>query len=134
MVMTMAQKKPKILIVDDRVENLYALDKLLKKLDVETVQALSGAEALNLTLDEDGLRFLQTEPFQCSSLTLDRFNQQPGRPVLWRLLLMQCMGEYHVTIVLDPISGEILPTPEGWGWDASPRDSPEVMASLRPGC
>ena len=49
----MAQEKPKILIVDDRAENLYALDKLLKTLDVEVVQALSGAEALNLTLEHD---------------------------------------------------------------------------------
>ena len=29
----MAQEKPKILTVDDRAENLYALDKLLKTLD-----------------------------------------------------------------------------------------------------
>jgi len=49
----MAQEKPKILIVDDRAENLYALDKLLKTLDVEVVQALSGAEALNMTLEHD---------------------------------------------------------------------------------
>ena len=50
---TMAQEKPKILTVDDRAENLYALDKLLKTLDLEVVQALSGAEALNLTLEHD---------------------------------------------------------------------------------
>jgi signal transduction histidine kinase/CheY-like chemotaxis protein len=53
MVITMAQEKPKILTVDDRAENLYALDKLLKTLDVEVIQALSGAEALNLTLEHD---------------------------------------------------------------------------------
>ena len=33
------------------LENLYALNKLLKQLDVEVIQALSGAEALNLTLE-----------------------------------------------------------------------------------
>src|SRR5512136_3083979 len=53
MVTTMAEEKPKILTVDDRAENLYALEKLLKALDVEVVQALSGAEALNLTLEHD---------------------------------------------------------------------------------
>jgi signal transduction histidine kinase/CheY-like chemotaxis protein len=47
------QNKPKILIVDDKPENLYALEKLLKKLDVEVVQAFSGAEALNLALEHD---------------------------------------------------------------------------------
>ncbi len=45
--------KPKILIVDDRPENLYVLEKLLKELDVEVIQALSGVEALNLTLEHD---------------------------------------------------------------------------------
>src|SRR5512145_2261838 len=49
----MPQELPKILIVDDRPENLYALEKLLKVLDVKVVQALSGAEALNLTLEQD---------------------------------------------------------------------------------
>jgi signal transduction histidine kinase len=39
--------------VDDRQENLYILDRMLKTLDVEVVQALSGAEALNLALEHD---------------------------------------------------------------------------------
>ena len=45
--------KPKILIVDDKPENLFALSKLLQALDVEVGQALSGVEALNLTLEHD---------------------------------------------------------------------------------
>src|SRR5512136_3415420 len=53
MVTTMAEEKPKILTVDDRAENLYALERLLKNLDVEVIKALSGAEALNLTLEHD---------------------------------------------------------------------------------
>ncbi len=47
----MDQQKPKILIVDDRPENLYALQKLLNKLEVTIYPALSGAEALELTLE-----------------------------------------------------------------------------------
>ncbi|MBK9053175.1 MAG: response regulator [Chloroflexi bacterium] len=47
----MDQQKPKILIVDDRPENLYALQKLLNKLDITIYPALSGAEALELTLE-----------------------------------------------------------------------------------
>jgi signal transduction histidine kinase len=46
-------KKSKILIVDDRPENLYTLDMLLKGLNVEVWQALSGTEALSLTLQHD---------------------------------------------------------------------------------
>jgi two-component system sensor histidine kinase/response regulator len=49
----MAHDKPEVLIVDDRQENLYILDRMLKALDVKVVQALSGAEALNLALEHD---------------------------------------------------------------------------------
>jgi signal transduction histidine kinase len=49
----MIRMKPKILIVDDKTENLYTLEMLLRKLDVEVVRALSGAEALALTLEHD---------------------------------------------------------------------------------
>ncbi|MBI1880782.1 MAG: hybrid sensor histidine kinase/response regulator [Chloroflexi bacterium] len=45
--------RSKILIVDDRPENLFALEQLLKELDVEVHQALSGFGALNLTLEHD---------------------------------------------------------------------------------
>lgn len=49
----MTQTKPKILIVDDKPENLYALEKLLQKLDVEVIRALSGNDALALALEHD---------------------------------------------------------------------------------
>jgi signal transduction histidine kinase len=49
----MPAELPKILIVDDRPENLYALEKLLKELNVKVVQSTSGAEALNLSLEQD---------------------------------------------------------------------------------
>ncbi|UII31012.1 response regulator [Fulvivirga ulvae] len=43
----------KILMVDDRPENLIALDRLLRHLDVELFKAESGNEALRLTLHHD---------------------------------------------------------------------------------
>jgi len=43
----------KILIVDDKPPNLYALEQLLKELDVEVVQETSGVEALAQTLEND---------------------------------------------------------------------------------
>ncbi|MEA3444186.1 MAG: response regulator [Bacteroidota bacterium] len=46
-------EKAKILIVDDRIENLIALEKLLRIFDVEFVRALSGNDALTKTLDND---------------------------------------------------------------------------------
>ena len=42
--------KPKILIVDDRPENLVALERVLKDLNVELIKATSGNEALKATL------------------------------------------------------------------------------------
>ncbi len=45
--------KPKILIVDDKPENLFALEKTLQKLDAQVYQAKSGNEALGLTLEHE---------------------------------------------------------------------------------
>ena len=45
--------KPKILIVDDKIENLISLEVVLKNLHVEFVRALSGNEALALTLKHE---------------------------------------------------------------------------------
>jgi len=44
---------PKILLVDDKVENLIALEKVLGALDVEFVRAASGNEALAAILEHD---------------------------------------------------------------------------------
>ncbi|MFZ4578883.1 MAG: response regulator [Myxococcota bacterium] len=44
---------PVILIVDDKKQNLFALDRTLKKVKATVVQALSGDEALALTLKHD---------------------------------------------------------------------------------
>jgi len=46
-------EKPKILIVDDKLANLIALEKVLQILDVQFVRALSGNEALKLTLHHE---------------------------------------------------------------------------------
>lgn len=46
-------EKPRILIVDDKTENLFALNKLLQSLEVVVFQAQSGVEALNLSLTEE---------------------------------------------------------------------------------
>ncbi len=45
----MNEHRPKILIVDDRLENLVALEKLLGGFNVEFIRALSGNEAITLT-------------------------------------------------------------------------------------
>ncbi|MBF0102553.1 MAG: response regulator [Desulfobacterales bacterium] len=49
----MVKKKPSILIVDDVQENLYVLEKILKKIDAEVIKATSGNQALVQTLNHD---------------------------------------------------------------------------------
>jgi two-component system, sensor histidine kinase len=46
-------RKNKILIVDDKLENLIALEKILSSFDVEFERALSGNEALVKTIDHN---------------------------------------------------------------------------------
>jgi signal transduction histidine kinase/CheY-like chemotaxis protein len=45
--------KPKVLIVDDKPQNLYVLEKLLRRQPVEIMQTTSGSEALKLTLEHE---------------------------------------------------------------------------------
>jgi len=45
--------KPEILIVDDRAENLLAMERLLEDVDAEIYTASSGNDALSLVLDHD---------------------------------------------------------------------------------
>jgi signal transduction histidine kinase len=49
----MMTEKQKILIVDDRRENLVALRQVLREVDAEVIEATSGNEALAVTLDHD---------------------------------------------------------------------------------
>ena len=46
-------EKPKILIVDDIPQNLFALEKILQKIEVNVFQANSGKEALGLVLEHE---------------------------------------------------------------------------------
>jgi two-component system, sensor histidine kinase and response regulator len=49
----MTDVKPKVLIVDDKPENLVALEVALKDLQVEIIKAMGGNEALKATLHHD---------------------------------------------------------------------------------
>ena len=49
----MNEQQPKLLIVDDRPENLVAMERVLRKLDTEIFKADSGNAALSLTLRHD---------------------------------------------------------------------------------
>ena len=49
----LSTERPLILLVDDRPENLASLEGILEELDLEMVRALSGNEALRLSLKHD---------------------------------------------------------------------------------
>lgn len=46
-------EKPKILIVDDNINNIYVIEELLADLDIDTVPALSGMEAIQKTMEHE---------------------------------------------------------------------------------
>src|SRR5689334_23034704 len=46
-------KKPKILVVDDRPENLLAVRSVIESLEIDIFEADSGEEALRLVLQHD---------------------------------------------------------------------------------
>ena len=50
-----AEPSPSILLVDDKTENLFVLEKLLKKLEVNLLKASSGNEALSVALQQENL-------------------------------------------------------------------------------
>lgn len=71
---------------------------------------LDSAEALERALDEDGRRFLEEHAgTACSFLSLERDPRSPGRPVVWRLSLGECLNpEWSQDTVIDSITGEVI--------------------------
>ena len=64
-------EKPVFLLVDDKAENLLALEALLRKDDLEIVTALSGQEALELVLKHDiGLAIVDVQMPDMNGLEL----------------------------------------------------------------
>jgi hypothetical protein len=70
---------------------------------------IDSQEALDIMLDQDGFEFIQNKGSeQCSFLKLERLRDRPDQPVVWRLTLTECFGDFVRHIILDPITGEIL--------------------------
>lgn len=68
---TLRSAKPVFLLVDDKVENLLALEALLRRDDLEIVTAQSGREALELVLAHDiGLAIVDVQMPEMNGLEL----------------------------------------------------------------
>jgi hypothetical protein len=68
---------------------------------------LDSAEALEVALDEEGRTFLGAHiDSHCSFLKLERNIGEPGEPVVWRLVLIDCLSfESLPDRYVDPVSG-----------------------------
>src|SRR3990172_33694 len=77
---------------------------------------IDSVEALDMMLDSNELRFLQTHDPQCSSLDLKRdLARQDYHPVVWIVSLWDCsvQSDENYTF-LDALTGEVIPPP----WEA----------------
>ncbi|MDR4496886.1 MAG: hybrid sensor histidine kinase/response regulator [Candidatus Scalindua sp.] len=113
-------EKPKILIVDDKIENLVALEKTLADLDAEFVRATSGNDALALILDNEfGLALVDVQmPEMDGYETVELIHQNRGTenlPVIFVSAVWQ--DDYHlikgieagaVDFIAKPIIPEVL--------------------------
>lgn len=116
----MINKRTKILIVDDKIENLIALEKILKGFDIEFVRALSGNEALAKTLlNEFALAIIDVRmPEMDGYETVKLMRQSKNTKYLPVIFVSAIYSEYYhsikgietaaVDFIAKPIIPEIL--------------------------
>jgi len=71
---------------------------------------LDSTEALERGLDEEGRRYIEEHStWDCSFLVLERGGREPGSPVVWRLVLTDCLDPLSAQeAILDAMSGEVI--------------------------
>jgi len=112
--------KPKILIVDDRIENLIALENLLADLDVEFVRATSGNEALKKTLkNELAIALVDVQMPGMDGFEMVEFIRQQKKTKLLPVIFLSAAykEDYHkvkgirtgaIDFITKPVNPEIL--------------------------
>ncbi len=112
--------KPKILLVDDKIENLVALEALLADLDVEFVRATSGNEALKKTLkNELAIALVDVQMPGMDGFEMVEFMRQQKKTKLLPVIFLSATykEDYHqikgiqtgaVDFITKPVSSEIL--------------------------
>ncbi|TAH33819.1 MAG: hybrid sensor histidine kinase/response regulator [Alphaproteobacteria bacterium] len=84
----LADLRPKILVVDDRKENLLATEKVLRNLDVTIFKAISGNEALSLMLRHQfavillDVQMPEMDGFETAKLMQEQ-EQMRGTPIIF---------------------------------------------------
>lgn len=71
--------------------------------------SVDSPEALELALDAAGRAFLEAHAdMHCSFMKLERRTGEPGEPVVWRMVLTECLdGDSLPDVYIDPITGEV---------------------------
>ena len=112
--------KPKILLVDDKIENLVALEVLLADLDVEFVRATSGNEALKKTLKNDfAIALLDVQMPGMDGFETVEFIRQQKKTKLQPVIFLSATykEDYHkvkgirtgaIDFITKPVNPEIL--------------------------
>lgn len=91
--------KPKILMVDDRPENLVALEVVLRDLDVEIVKANSGNEALKATLYHDfALALLDIQMPEMDGYELASILREEERTASMPFIFISAVYTDHINI------------------------------------
>jgi len=112
--------QPKILIVDDKIENIIALERLLAKQDVNLIHATSGNEGLIMTLEHDfALALIDVQMPEMDGFEMVQLMRQDIKtqylPIIFISAIYQ--DEYHKTkgikigavdFITKPIVPEIL--------------------------
>jgi signal transduction histidine kinase len=96
---TVLLPKPKILIVDDKPENLLVLERLLRHLPVELYRAASGNEALMLTLHHDfALALLDIQMPEMDGYELAELLRQEEKTAKMPFIFVSAIYTEHINI------------------------------------
>ncbi|WP_227819929.1 sensor histidine kinase [Marinobacterium aestuarii] len=91
--------KPKILMVDDKPENLLVLERLLRHLPVELYRAASGNEALMLTLHHDfALALLDIQMPEMDGYELAELLRQEEKTAKMPFIFVSAIYTEHINI------------------------------------
>jgi two-component system sensor histidine kinase/response regulator len=85
--------KPKILLVDDKLDNLFVLEKNLACLEVESICALSGKQAIGEVLKHDfALLIIDVQmPEMDGYQTVEQLRQNPEHRQLPVIFVFRCL-------------------------------------------
>ncbi len=92
-------EKPKILMVDDRPENLLVLERLLRDFPVDLYKASSGNEALRLTLHHDfALALLDIQMPEMDGYELAELLRQEEKTAKMPFIFISAIYTEHINI------------------------------------